>query len=626
MSFWGELKRRNVVKVGVAYAIVGWLVVQIAVNFFPTLLLPSWTVTFVAVLVLLGFPIAVLLAWVYELTPEGIKKTRQVQPGDSVRHLTSQKLNYVLTGLLVVAIGFLIVDDYVLDEDTGASPTDAQPSDAVGAAASPGEAAAPAAGALGRLEDSIAVLPFDNLSENVDDAHFAAGLHDEVLNQLAKLRSLNVISRSSVLRYAENRPPIPEIAEELNVEAVMEGTVSYAGNQVRVTAQLIDAARDVHLWSETFRADRTNVEEIFSIQTDIATAIATALGAEISPEDRDRIDRMPTESAGAYARYLQASDHYGKTEFADALRELGLAIELDPDFAEAYARRAVIYAYGQITSNARGALIGMGSGDDDFQALALADAARALELYEGAALAWVARGVVHEVHYRWNNAEQAFARALELSPNDPAVLQEYSLFRMYRGDVESALELSRRALPVDPNGVLTLTGWARAAAIASRQDEAQGAAQRSVAANPAHPFTNMLAGQFTRDPALAERYLRTAEALAIGYQSVRLLGTAQGYLRLGLESDAARVLDRYAQLAEDAQVGMGDWALYYLLRGDMDRAYAALRSAIEKLEAGGADPGYPSLEGIVATGTTDPRLADERFQDLLERLQALRAD
>jgi TolB-like protein/Flp pilus assembly protein TadD len=575
--------------------------------------------------VLLGFPIAVLLAWVYELTPEGIKKTRHVQPGDNVRHLTSQKLNYVLTGLLVVAIGFLLVDNYVLDEDTRV-PAGSQ---AAADAASPGASFSvglPVPSAPARLENSIAVLPFDNLSENVDDAHFAAGLHDEVLNQLAKLRSLNVISRSSVLRYAENRPSIPEIAEELNVEAVMESTVSYAGNQVRVTAQLIDAARDVHLWSETFRADRTNVEEIFSVQTDIATAIATALGAEISPEDRDRIDRMPTESAGAYARYLQASDHYGRTEFADALRELGLAIELDPDFAEAYARRAVIYAYGQITSNARGALLGMGRGDDDFQALALADADRALELHEGAALAWVARGVVHEVHYRWNEAEQAFARALELSPNDPPVLQEYSLFRMYSGDIESALELARRAVPVDPNGVLTLTGVARIAASAGLPAEAQDAAQRGVWANPAHPFTNMLAGVFTRDRVPAERYLRTAEALAIGYQSVRLLGTAEGYLRLGLESDAERALDRYAALAEDAQIGMGDWALYYLLRGDLDQVYTALRSAIEKLEAGGADPGFISLQVVVALAVNDPRLAEGRFQDLLERLQALRAD
>jgi Tfp pilus assembly protein PilF len=379
------------------------------------------------------------------------------------------------------------------------------------------------------------------------------------------------------------------------------------------------------LWSETFRADRSNVEEIFSIQIEIATAIANALGAEISPEDRNRIDRMPTDSAAAYARYLRAQDHYGKTEFVDALRELGVAIDLDPEFAEAYARRAVIYAYGQITANARIAFLEMGRGDDDFRALALANADRALESYDGAALAWIARAVTDEFHYRWNDAERAFARALELSPNDPAVLHEYALFRLNTGDIAGALELIGRAVLLDPNGALTLCHWARISAAAGREEDAQVAVERCVAANPSHPYQNMVAGQLARDPAQAQRYLRTAEALAIGYQSVRLLGIAQGYLRLGLEGDATRVLDRYAQIAQDARVGMGDWALYYLERGDADRAYAALRSAIESLEAGQADAGFNSLETFAAR-PDDPRLAEQRFQDLLKRLQTLRAD
>jgi TolB-like protein len=625
MSFWDELKRRNVVKVGAAYAIVGWLLVQIASDLFPALQLPPWTVTFVAVLLILGFPIALLLAWAYELTPDGIQKTRQVPLEESIRNLSGQKLNYLVTGLLVAAIGFLLVDNYVLDDDASARPGAGQFSDAAVDTPPVDESGPSAARGQARLEDSIAVLPFDSLSESVEDAHFAAGLHDEVLNQLAKLRSLNVISRSSVLRYTETRPAIREVAAELNVETVMEGTVRYAGNQLVVSAQLIDAERDVHLWSDTFRADRSNVEEILSIQVDIATAIANALGATISPEDRSRIERMPTDSAAAYARYLRAQDHYGETEFVDALREIDLAIELDPEFAEAYARRAVIYAYGQVTANARIAFLEMGRADDDFQALAVADADRALAIYEGAALAWIARAVTDEFHYRWNDAERAFAKALELSPNDPTVLHEYALFRMNTGDIAGALELIDRAVPLDPNGALTLCYWARIAAAAGREEDVQVAVERCVAANPSHPYQNMVAGQLARDRARAERYLRTAEALAIGYQSVRLLGIARGFLRIGLEGDATRVLDRYAQIAEDARVGMGDWALYYLERGDADRAYAALRSAVESLEAGQADAGFNSLETFAAN-PSDPRLAEQRFQDLLERLQALRAD
>lgn len=623
MSFFQELRRRNVVKVGIAYLVVAWMLIQIAVSVFPALQLPDWSVTFVTAMLILGFPVALLLAWAYELTPDGIKRTRHVPLEQSIAHLAGQKLNYIVTALLVAAIGFLFVDNYVFDEDAATRARDLMEGEFPAAAAAGAGSAVPAA-ARQPLDDSIAVLPFDNLSPNADDAYFAAGLHEEVLNQLAKLRNLKVISRSSMLRYTQNRPPIREIADELNVEAVMEGSVRYAGNQLMVTAQLIDPATDVHIWSETFRADRDNIDEIFSIQIDIATAIATALGAEITPADQSRIGRMPTESSAAYARYLRARDHYGKTEFAEAIRELGLAVDIDPEFADAYAVRAVIYAYGQITSNARGALLGMGLPSDDFQALALADASRALELYDGAAMAWVARALTHQFHFRWNEAEQAHARALALNPNDPAVLHEYAMFELFRGDTERALALIRQAAPVDPNGVLTLSYWAMIAMGAGQPDEALHALERCLAADPASAMTNSLAGVFTSDQAAAARHLRATEDLAIGYDAIFLATAAQGYLRLGRERDAERVLDRYGQFAGEAEIGMADWGQYHLLRGDLDRAYAAFLAAIESLEAGQADAGFFALQGFATS--PDPRLDEARFQDLLERLRALRAN
>lgn len=183
MSFFPELKRRNVFKVGAAYAIVGWLLVQVADTVFPRLLLPDWTVTFVAAVIILGFPIALLLSWAFELTPEGVKPTRNVPIASSVSHVTGQRLNYVVTSLLALALTFLFVDRHWLDGNLSASRS-------------------------GVLENSIAVLPFANLSPNPDEAYFAAGIHEEILNQLAKLRGLNVISRTSVMRYADNPPPI----------------------------------------------------------------------------------------------------------------------------------------------------------------------------------------------------------------------------------------------------------------------------------------------------------------------------------------------------------------------------------------------------------------------------------
>jgi TolB-like protein len=221
MSFWAELKRRNVYRVGVAYAVVGWMLAQVATVFVPALNLPAWLVSAVVLVVVIGFPVALGLAWVYELTPEGLKRTADVAPQQSVTHVTGRKLNYFIIGALVVALAFFVIDDFVLRERP----------------ATPGAAAAVAA-ETSALPNSVAVLPFVNMSQNPDDAYFAQGVHEEVLNQLAKIRSMNVIARTSVLQYADSKAEIPEIARQLRVKTVMEGSVRYAGDNVRITAPL----------------------------------------------------------------------------------------------------------------------------------------------------------------------------------------------------------------------------------------------------------------------------------------------------------------------------------------------------------------------------------------------------
>jgi TolB-like protein len=500
------------------------------------------------------------------------------------------------------------------------------------AAAEPVPAATATAGSglAERLPRSIAVLPLDNLSSDVDDAYFAVGLHDEIVNQLAKLRSLSVISRSSVLRYAENRPPIHEIAAQLRVGAVMEGSVRYAGRELMVSAQLIDPETDSHLWSQTFRAARGNVDELFAIQVEIATAIASALGAEITAEDRRRIDRVPTESAGAYARYLRAQDHTSKAEFADTVRELDAAIAEDPSFAEAYAHRAYIYAYAQITSVAALAL----SSDEslrnaDFQALALADAARALELYDGASLAWIARAVTHAFHLRYREANDAFARALAADPNDASGLSEYALFRLYEGNVQDGLSLIRQAVRFDPNGTLTLGYFAQIAWAAGRAEESRAALEKALALDPLNLNNNLLASVFATDATTSDQRLRTTQRLAIEQNGGwALQGVASGYRRLGMPREAEAALDDYAEWAARLELGDAEWAQYYLLRGDMDRVYGRLERAVETLESGRADAGFAALQASFLSPATlsrppDPRLSEPRFQALIDRLRAL---
>jgi TolB-like protein len=450
------------------------------------------------------------------------------------------------------------------------------------------------------LPNSIAVLPFDVLSANADDRSFAAGLHGAVLSQLAKLRNLTVISRTSMLRYAENRPSIREIARELNVGAIMEGDVSFAGDELRVGAQLINAASDTVLWSETFRANRANVEEVFAIQADIGTAIANALGAQISPEDRSRIDRMPTESAAAYALYIRAQEHIRNTEFAAAVSQLNRAIEIDPEFAEAHALRAWMNSYGQITSTMRGQMLREDRGRD-FEAVALADAERALSLYPGAGDAWLARANNHVVHFRMAEAQVAFERALAVEPNNANILGEYAVFSLYRGDPERAFELAQRAARLDPNGVLTLGYFVQAALATGRVEEATAAMEHAVSVAPANIQNNMFGGILHPDPATALRWTRAADELAQGDDAMFLQGVAAGYRRAGLEAEAGRALDRWERWARDAGVGAGDWAQYYLLRGDADQTYEWLERAVEKLESGESDAGFFALQAQLGT-------------------------
>ena len=285
MSFFGELRRRNVLRVGIAYLAAAWVLIQVVDVVVPNLGAPAWIIQALIFSSALGFPLALLLAWFYEFTPEGIKATAEVAAVEAVK-FTGRKLDFAIIGLLVLAVGVLLVR----------SPFDDQPV---------------------VLPNSVAVLPFANMSPNADDAYFAAGMHNTILNELAKLQNMNVIARPSVLQYADGQTPISEIAEALNVETVMEGSVQYADGRILVTAQLIDPVTSAQLWSDNY--DR-EFADIFDIQADIAMNIANALEAELLPAERERIARAPTDSPAAYALYLSAVEASRSKRSAHRLR------------------------------------------------------------------------------------------------------------------------------------------------------------------------------------------------------------------------------------------------------------------------------------------------------------------
>jgi TolB-like protein/tetratricopeptide (TPR) repeat protein len=324
MSLIAELKRRNVFRVGAAYGIVAWVLIEVAHTAFPTLQLPDWTTTMVTVLLIMGFPVALVIAWAFELTPEGIKRETAVDSADSIRHVTGRRLDFIIIGLLALAVVYLVVDKLALTSEPGQAEVTAEQIFAAKRAV---------------REKSIAVLPFVNMSSDPEQEYFSDGLSEEILNLLAKIPGLKVIGRTSSFAFKGKNEDLRTIGEALDVSTVLEGSVRKSGDRVRITAQLIDVSNGAHLWSESY--DRT-ITDIFAVQDDVASAIITALQIHVgTAPTRGR----PTENSDAYALFLKGRDAINHFDAPSASQFLLEAVELDPKFAEAYELLAYTYWY-----------------------------------------------------------------------------------------------------------------------------------------------------------------------------------------------------------------------------------------------------------------------------------------
>ncbi|HEX8489700.1 MAG TPA: hypothetical protein VF626_01670, partial [Chthoniobacterales bacterium] len=264
-NFFAELKRRNVYRAAVAYAVVSWLIIQIATQIFPVFNIPAWAVRLVILCLVLGLPVALVMAWIFELTPEGLKRTDEVAPHESEARSTGRKLDFLIIGVLLLVITLLVLDR------RGSTPSSPQ---------------TPA------FEKSIAVLPFENMSDAKENAFFADGVQDDILTALAKVADLRVISRTSVMGYLANaKRDLREIGKALGVAHVVEGSVRRDGGRVRVAAQLIDTRTNTQLWAESYDRD---LADVFAIQSDIAQQITKALQATLSPQEKSAIEKQPT--------------------------------------------------------------------------------------------------------------------------------------------------------------------------------------------------------------------------------------------------------------------------------------------------------------------------------------------
>ena len=328
MSLFNELKRRNVLRIGAVYAVSSWLLIQVAETIFPLFGFGDAPVRLLVIVLAIGFIPALIFSWIFELTPQGLKRDDEVDRSLSITDQTGKSLDRIIIFVLVVALGYFAFDKFVLD-----------PARDLKIAESAAQAGAEQARLDFHGEKSIAVLPFVNRSNLQEDEYFTDGMHDEVLTRLAKISTLKVISRTSVMRYRDTDKSILEIARELSVAAILEGGVQRVGDQVRINVQLINAHTDEHMWAEIYDRELT-ARNLFAIQSDISKAIARALQATLTPDEEQVLDQVPTENLAAYDAYVMARvklDSMASEDMQQAVSQFTLATQLDPDFAAAWA-------------------------------------------------------------------------------------------------------------------------------------------------------------------------------------------------------------------------------------------------------------------------------------------------
>jgi len=459
MSFFSELKRRNVIKVAAAYIIIGWLIMQAGDTLAPALRLPEWVASLLAFFLILGFPLAIFFAWAYEMTPDGIKKEKDVDKARSIAQATGQKLNYTIIGLLVIALGYFVWESRFDRDgpDVGSElPVNSQSAarsqstaDIITADTSVETPATPTPD-----KKSIAVIPFRNRSADEENAaFFSDGIHDELLTNLSKIEALKVISRTSVMSYRDTTKNLRQIGGELGVANILEGGVQRAGDKVRINVQLIDAATDEHLWANVY--DRQlSTENIFEIQTEIARAIANALEATLSPREQELLSTIPTTNLAAYeslliARQLLARGNW--QSLRDAQSQLQKVIELDPEFTEAYVLLA--WTYFNLFSTGAAML-------QEIHEPWQVTVQTALSLDENNADA-------HAVYaqFLWINEmegiDAAFNKARELEPSNSDIMVMYGAYLRASFEFDRALQLYQAARELDPLSIQVLHGLAR---------------------------------------------------------------------------------------------------------------------------------------------------------------------
>jgi TolB-like protein/Tfp pilus assembly protein PilF len=580
-GLFGELKRRNVYKVAVAYAIVGWLLVQISTQVFPFLEIPNWVVRLVIVLVAAGFPIALVIAWAFELTPQGIKRTEDVRipVGNN-----SKNRNWIYVAIIgaALSIGLFFVGRH-LGENTGSAAQTDLPA------------------------KSIAVLPFDNLSRDPDNAFFAEGVQDEILTRLAKVADLKVIARTSTQRFKSAPENLPDIAKQLGVLNILEGSVQKANDQVRVNVQLINALTNTHLWAEIY--DR-KLTDIFTVESDISKTIADTLQAKLTGSEKQMIASQPTSDTAAYELYHKGRSLWAKRSGDNIPKAVAFyeqAIARDPNYALAYAGLADAYVLLPSYTSAS---------QRDAYPKAKAAALKALKLDPNLAEAHTAVGKIHNFVDIDNQASiHEFERAIELKPNDATAHHWIGSGPLVNlGRFDEAMAHGKRAVELDPLSQIMNTDYGSIFLYAGKFDEAIGLLRKALDLDPTFGYGNqVLATAYQAKGDLPNAIAQFEKAKQFSDDPVIIAQLAAAKALAGDKNAAQKTLAELDTIAQQREVVAYARALLYLSLGNKPEALRWLEQGFAERDGGdisaiNVDPMLVSLHG------------DPRFEALVQKV------
>jgi TolB-like protein/Flp pilus assembly protein TadD len=555
ISLFEELKRRNVFRVGVAYLFAAWVLAQVADLILDNVESPDWVMQFILVALAIGFILALIFAWVYELTTEGLKREHEVDRSASITHKTGRKLDFIIIGIMTLAIMLLVIERI---------------------------------GLFGRLSDfdegsaarqpSVAVLPFVNRSANVTDKYFVDGIHDDVLTQLSKIHDLKVVSRTSVERFRDTTQSIQEIGDTLGADAIIEGAVQRSGERVRITVQLIKADSDEHIWAETYDRE-ISAANIFSIQSEIAIAIARQLRAELTDEEQEELNSMPTESFAAYDFYLQGAElarEWDLDAFNQAADLFRRALDIDPEYARAYAGLCDVFLFNyRYTSNT------------SMVPRAKSYCEKALQIDDSLFEVRMSLGNLHLATGEYEQAEAQFLIAIESEPESDRAhrhLGDSYLEREQESKSEVAFLHAIQLAPENPDNHDSL---AKFHYVFGRFPQSIAAYEEAIRLNPDDPsfYTGLGAAKYLNgDFAGTESAWR--KSLALDQNQPTLLGNmGTAFFFEHRFEDALEMYLRVSEIRPEDQMAWGAIGdAYRFIGGKEAESIAAYKTAIDLAE------------------------------------------